>query len=130
MRNNPNKAIVTEPDAPEPHYNKLNVILIGPPACGKGTQGAHLIEEFGLKQYSTGDMLRAVVASGSELGLQLKDMMSRGELVPNEIIIRLLKEALLQHRSTEAYKLSKGGFLLDGFPRTLVQAEKVTWFTK
>ncbi|MBK4214914.1 adenylate kinase [Paracoccus caeni] len=92
----------------------INIILLGPPGAGKGTQARILVEERGLQQLSTGDMLRAARNSGTEMGKKVADVMDRGELVTDEIVIGLIRE-----------KLSEGGngFIFDGFPRTLAQAD-------
>lgn len=94
----------------------MNVILIGPPGAGKGTQAAFLCGEYGLPHISTGDMFRAAVKNGTELGLAAKAYMDKGHLVPDEVTIGIVQERLTE-RDTE------NGFLLDGFPRTIVQAE-------
>eukprot|EP01114_Cavostelium_apophysatum_P009281 TRINITY_DN22382_c0_g1_i1.p1 TRINITY_DN22382_c0_g1~~TRINITY_DN22382_c0_g1_i1.p1 ORF type:complete len:327 (-),score=61.30 TRINITY_DN22382_c0_g1_i1:305-1285(-) len=147
MRNNPNRsegnhnassgsitpsaASATSSDSarsssPSPR-RVINVVFIGPPACGKGTQASNLIHTYGMKQYSTGDILRGVVKRAkegdvdektAELAGRLKEIMENGQLVPDDIILELLKEQLLKDRST-----STSGFLLDGFPRTLNQAQ-------
>ena len=92
----------------------INIILLGPPGAGKGTQARILVEERGLMQLSTGDMLRAARTSGTEMGQRVAEVMDRGELVTDEIVIGLIRE-----------KLSEGGngFIFDGFPRTLGQAD-------
>ena len=93
----------------------MNIVLLGAPGAGKGTQAAKLIEEYGLTHISTGDMLRAAVKEGTELGLQAKKYMDAGDLVPDDVIIGLVTERLSQPDTAH-------GFILDGFPRTTAQA--------
>lgn len=93
----------------------MNIVLLGAPGAGKGTQAAKLVEEFGTPHISTGDMLRAAVAAGTELGQKAKSYMDAGDLVPDDVIIGLVTERL-QDDDTAA------GFILDGFPRTSAQA--------
>jgi len=93
-----------------------NLIIVGPPGAGKGTQAAFLCQEKGIPHISTGDMFRLAVKNGTTLGLLAKSYMDRGELVPDEVTIGIVKERL-------ASPDVAGGFLLDGFPRTTAQAE-------
>ena len=93
----------------------MNIILLGPPGAGKGTQAGHLVEARDMIQLATGDMLRAAKTSGTEMGKRVAEVMDRGELVTDEIVIGLIREKL------EGDK--KGGFIFDGFPRTLAQAD-------
>jgi len=93
----------------------MNIILLGPPGAGKGTQAQHLVENRNMMQLSTGDMLRAARTSGTEMGKIVADVMDRGELVTDEIVIGLIREKLQEG--------SEGGFIFDGFPRTLAQAD-------
>jgi adenylate kinase len=95
---------------------ELNLVLLGPPGSGKGTQGERLQEDCRLPYYATGDILRAAVREGTELGRTAKEYMDRGDLVPDEVIVGVIAERI---DSTEALD----GFILDGFPRTTPQAE-------
>src|SRR4029079_8552103 len=94
----------------------MNTILLGPPGAGKGTQARILVEKFGLVQLSTGDMLRAAKSSGTEMGNRVAEVMARGDLVTDDIVIGLIAEQL----DGEA---GKNGLIFDGFPRTLKQAD-------
>ncbi len=94
----------------------MNLILLGAPGAGKGTQAKMISEKYGIPQIATGDMLREAVVKGTELGKKAKEYMDRGELVPDEIVIGIVRERLQQPDCEK-------GFILDGFPRTLAQAE-------
>lgn len=94
----------------------MNLVLLGAPGAGKGTQAEKIIETWGLAHISTGDILRKAVADSTPLGLEAKRYMDAGELVPDEVVIGLVKERLQQPDTAN-------GFILDGFPRTVVQAE-------
>ena len=96
--------------------SELNLVLLGPPGSGKGTQGERLQEDFRLPYYATGDILRAAVRDGSELGAQAKEYMDRGDLVPDELMVGLIAERVASEEAAD-------GFILDGFPRTIGQAE-------
>jgi adenylate kinase len=95
---------------------ELNLILLGPPGSGKGTQGKTLQEDFHLPYYATGDILRAAVKEGTEVGVKAREYMDRGDLVPDEVIIEVIGERVQQEEASD-------GFILDGFPRTVPQAE-------
>lgn len=92
----------------------MNIVLLGAPGAGKGTQSARLVDEFGFTHLSTGDLLRAAVKEGTELGVKAKSYMDAGELVPDEVVIGLVEEKLKAD--------PEASFLLDGFPRTPAQA--------
>src|SRR5438094_483236 len=96
--------------------SKLNLVLFGPPGAGKGTQSTFLIERYGLVHLSTGDLLRAEIKGETELGLRAKELMDRGELVPDHVVIGMIRNKMEAH-------LDAKGFVFDGFPRTRAQAE-------
>lgn len=93
----------------------MNLIVVGPPGCGKGTQAEALIRKYGVVQISTGNILRAEIKKGSELGVKAKELIDKGQLVPDDVIIGMMRERLQQDDV-------KQGILFDGFPRTIPQA--------
>ncbi|GAB4149075.1 MAG: adenylate kinase [Bacteroidia bacterium] len=99
----------------------LNIVLFGPPGAGKGTQSAKLIEKYGLVHLSTGDIFRANIKGETELGKLAKSYMDKGELVPDEVTIRMLESEVNKHADPK-------GFIFDGFPRTTAQAEALDKF--
>ena len=96
--------------------NKTNIVLFGPPGAGKGTQSKFLTERYGLQHLSTGDLLRAEIHAETPLGLQAQELMSAGELVPDEVVIGMIRNRLEDSPDAK-------GFIFDGFPRTRAQAE-------
>lgn len=96
----------------------LNIVLLGPPGAGKGTQAELIVKKYGIPQISTGDIFRANIKNGTELGKKAKEYMDKGELVPDELVVDLVKDRLEQDDCKE-------GFMLDGFPRTVFQAEEL-----
>ena len=93
----------------------LNIVLLGPPGAGKGTQAELIVKKYGIPQISTGDIFRANIKNGTELGKKAQEYMNKGELVPDELVVDLVKDRLDQDDCKE-------GFMLDGFPRTVFQA--------
>ena len=96
--------------------SELNLILLGPPGAGKGTQAAHLVDDFGLPYIATGDILRAAVRDETDIGKEAKEYMERGDLVPDDVIVGVIGERIDEKEADD-------GFILDGFPRTEPQAE-------
>ena len=96
----------------------MRVVLLGPPGAGKGTQAARLVEKFELLHLSTGDMLRAATAAGTPTGLAAKEIMARGDLVPDDVVVKIIGDRI-------AEKDAAKGFVLDGFPRTVAQAKSL-----
>lgn len=96
----------------------VRLVFLGPPGCGKGTQAENIISNYHIQHLATGDMLRAAVSSGTEAGLKAKEFMDAGKLVPDEVVIEMIKDAIGKEECAQ-------GFVLDGFPRTVLQAEKV-----
>ena len=96
--------------------NKMHLVLFGPPGAGKGTQSKFLTEKYGLKHLSTGDLLRAEIKAETALGLQAQEIMSAGELVPDEVVVGMIRNLLEKNPDAQ-------GFIFDGFPRTRAQAE-------
>ena len=96
----------------------MRLVLLGPPGAGKGTQAARLVEKFGLLHLSTGDMLRAAAEAGTPTGLAAKEIMARGDLVPDEVVVKIIEDRI-------AEKDAANGFVLDGFPRTVAQAQSL-----
>jgi adenylate kinase len=96
--------------------SELNLLLLGPPGSGKGTQAERLQEDFRLPYYATGDILRAAVREGTELGSEAREFMDRGDLVPDEVMVGVIADRISSSEAAD-------GFILDGFPRTIAQAE-------
>ena len=101
----------------------MNIILLGPPGAGKGTHAQKLMNEMGIPQISTGDMLRAAIAAQTETGLKAKEFMDKGQLVPDAVVIDIVKERLTGEDCRK-------GYILDGFPRTVEQAQSLGTFAK
>jgi adenylate kinase len=96
----------------------MRLVLLGPPGAGKGTQAARLVERFGLLHLSTGEMLRAAGAAGTPTGLAAKEIMARGDLVPDSVVVKIIEDRI-------GHEDAAKGFVLDGFPRTVAQAESL-----
>lgn len=101
----------------------MNIVLLGPPGAGKGTQAKRMITQYGIPQISTGDMLRAALKAGTELGLEAKKYMDKGDLVPDSVVVGLVKERIQQDDCGK-------GYMLDGFPRNVSQAETLDGMLK
>lgn len=101
----------------------MNIIFLGPPGAGKGTQAQIVCQRLGIPQVSTGDMLRAAIAAGTEMGLKAKEYMDQGQLVPDEVVIGIVKDRLADPDCQK-------GYILDGFPRTVEQAKALSTFAK
>src|SRR5260370_31269685 len=101
----------------------MRLVLLGPPGAGKGTQAARLVEKHGLLHLSTGEMLRAAGEAGTPTGLAAKEIMDRGDLVPDGIVVKIIEDRIGQ-------KDAANGFVLDGFPRTVAQAESLDTMLK
>lgn len=101
----------------------MNIIFLGPPGAGKGTQAQIVCQRLGIPQVSTGDMLRAAIAAGTEMGRKAKEYMDQGQLVPDEVVIGIVKDRLAD---ADCQK----GYILDGFPRTVEQAKALSTFAK
>ena len=99
----------------------MNLILLGPPGAGKGTQAVNIVDKYHIPHISTGDIFRENIKNGTELGKKAQEYMNRGELVPDELVVEIATDRLLKDDC-------KNGFLLDGFPRTVFQAEKLDEF--
>ena len=99
----------------------MNLILLGPPGAGKGTQAVNIVDKYHVPHISTGDIFRENIKNGTELGKKAQEYMNRGELVPDELVVEIATDRLLKDDC-------KNGFLLDGFPRTVFQAEKLDEF--
>lgn len=112
----PINAEQTKPSAQMPAA--LRIVLLGPPASGKGTQATKIKDKYHLAHLATGDILRAAAARGTSMGKEAKSFMDKGQLVPDDLIVAIVEEAIFEPRCAN-------GFILDGFPRTLNQAEKV-----
>lgn len=101
----------------------MNIIFLGPPGAGKGTQAQIVCQRLGIPQVSTGDMLRAAIAAGTEMGRKAKEYMDQGQLVPDEVVIGIVKDRLADPDCQK-------GYILDGFPRTVEQAKALSTFAK
>ncbi len=97
----------------------MNIVLMGPPGCGKGTQAQRIRERYGMVHLSSGEMLRAAAAAGTETGLKARAILDRGDLVPDETVVGIVVERI------EDADVRENGFILDGFPRTVAQARKL-----